>query len=116
VPEHYQIEFYEDARGRSQIKEWLLGLRKSNPKAYATAWRLLERLQLEGPEMKPPATKHIQGPIWELRHNSGIRIYYWRQGKRLFVAAAGELKKRDKADPKLIQYALRAYQEWQEGS
>jgi len=62
---------------------------------------LLERLAIEGPNMRPPMCKHIH-----------IRLYYWRDSERLFVVAAGELKQRNKADPSLIEYALRAYEEW----
>lgn len=104
---------YEDANGRSQIKEWLRRLQEADPKKYAKARRLLkELLPTFGPELREPHVKHIQGPIWELRHHSGIRIYYWRQDATLFVAAAGEVKQKNKADPKLIAYALRAYQEF----
>jgi len=62
--------------------------------------------------MRPPMSKHIEGPIWELRHDSGIRLYYWRDDETIFVVAAGELKKKNKADQKLIAYAQRAYAEW----
>ena len=73
---------------------------------------MLERLAIEGPDMRPPMCKHIHGPIWELRDKSGIRLYYWRDSEWLFVVAAGELKQRNKADQSLIEYALRAYEEW----
>jgi len=62
--------------------------------------------------MRPPMCKHIRGPIWELRDRSGIRLYYWQDSERLFVVAAGELKQRNQADQSLIEYALRAYEEW----
>lgn len=112
MPGRYRVLTYVDNRGRSQLKEWLAELRKSNPQARGIVRRLLQRLQIEGPEMRPPMAKHIEGPIWELRHRSGIRLYYWRESEHIFVVAAGELKKKDKADPKLIEYALRAYEEW----
>lgn len=73
---------------------------------------LKELLPTIGSDLKGDQAKHIEGPIWELRHRSGIRIYYWRQGKAVFVAAAGEVKQRDKADQRLIDYALQAYQEF----
>ncbi|GAA6756178.1 hypothetical protein Thermus77420_16540 [Thermus thalpophilus] len=109
----YEVLLYEDASGHSQIKVWLLSLKKSNPRAYAKArWLLYELLPSQGPNLREPYAKHINGPIWELRHNSGIRIYYWRQETTIFVAAAGEVKQQNKADPELISYALRAYQEF----
>lgn len=109
---NYQVRFYEDAEGRSQIKSWLEELKQTNPSLYAKArWMLKELLPTMGPDLKEPQAKHIEGPVWELRHRSGIRIYYWRQEKTVFVAAAGEVKQRDKADRELINYALRAYTE-----
>lgn len=110
---NYQVLLYEDAEGRSQIKTWLEELKQTNPLLYAKArWMLKELLPTIGPHLKEPQAKHINGPVWELRHRSGIRIYYWRQGKTVFVAAAGEVKQRDKADPSLIAYALQAYREF----
>lgn len=107
----YEVLLYEDAKGRSQIKEWINGLKLSNPGLYAKArWMLMNQLAVLGPNHNN--CKHIEGPIWELRHRSGIRIYYWRQGKTVFVAAAGEVKQRNKADQKLVEYALKAFQEF----
>jgi len=110
----YQVLLYEDERGRSQVKEWLIRLEKSNPKARQQARRLMERLRLEGTDLRPPIAKRIKGKgkIWELRHRSGLRLYYWQDDDNTFIIAAGELKQRDKADPGLIEYAMRAFEEW----
>lgn len=110
---NFQVLLYEDDKGRSQIKSWLEKLKEANPSLYTKArWMLKELLPTMGPDLKEPQAKHISGPIWELRHRSGIRIYYWRQEKVVFVAAAGEVKQRDKADPHLVAYALQAYREF----
>ena len=107
----YQVLLYQDAKGRSQIKEWLDGLKRSNPGLYAKArWMLMNQLAVLGSNHND--CKHIKGPIWELRHRSGIRIYYWRQGETVFIAAAGEVKQRNKADQQLVEYALKAFQEF----
>ena len=114
MPGKYKVLFYEDDRGRSQVKEWLLELGKSNPRARAVVRRLLKRLSIEGPDMRPPMSKRIKGTdsILELRHDLGIRLYYWRDDETTFVVAAGELKKKNKADQRLIAYSQRAYAEW----
>lgn len=109
MPGKYKVLLYEDERGYSQVKEWLNKLEKSNPRARQAVRRLLERLKIEGPDM---VVKHIDGPIWELKHRLGVRLYYWRENENTFIVAAGELKQRDRADPRLIEYALRAYEEW----
>lgn len=104
----YQVLLYKEENGRSQIESWLKVLKKSNPTLYAKArWMLKDQLAVLGPNHNN--CKHIEGPIWELRHRSGIRIYYWRQEETVFVAAAGEVKQHDQADRQLIEYALRAY-------
>ena len=112
----YRVELYRDARGYSQVLEFFNTLKRSNPKLLAFAQRLLKNLEEHGPDLRPPLAKPLKGlqaPIWELRHPSGLRLYYWRQGATLFVVAAGEVKKRDEADPDLLEFAVKAYRESQ---
>ncbi|GAA6735050.1 hypothetical protein YIM1640_22090 [Thermus oshimai] len=108
-----KVVLYQDPQGRSQIKEWLGRLKRDNPYLYTKAmWLLREFLPTAALQASSDQVKHIRGPIWEVRHRSGLRIYYWRQEEKLFVAAAGEVKSRSKADPSLVEYALRAYEEY----
>jgi putative component of toxin-antitoxin plasmid stabilization module len=107
----YRVEMYVDARGRSRLEDWLEDL-----SAYhrALALRLIKRLEEQGPDIRPPVAKplaHLEAPIWELRHPSGLRIYYWREGMDRFVVAAGELKQQDRPDPRLLAWVVRAYHE-----
>jgi hypothetical protein len=113
----YQVELYREESGYCQVETWLKKLAKSNPKTAAKAVWLLDLLAAEGPALAAPYVKHIEGPIWELRAKRGtdaIRIYYWRQGRALFVAAAGEVKQQDRADPALVSYALKAHADYSE--
>jgi hypothetical protein len=110
----YRVELYRDSQGYSQVLEFFGRLRKSNPKLFAVAQRLLKNLEDQGPDLRPPLAKPLKGlqaPIWELRHRSGLRLYYWRQGAKLFIVAAGEVKKQDEADPALLELAVTAYRE-----
>ncbi len=110
----YRVVLYVDARGRSQVRDWLEDLQRQNPKLHQYALRLLRTLEEQGPDLRPPLAKplaHLDAPIWELRHRTGIRLYYWRQGEFLFVVAAGELKEQDSPDPRLLRLAIRAYKE-----
>ncbi len=112
----YHIELYQERDGRCLVEDWLGSLRKSNPKTAAKAVWLLDVLANQGTELSLPYVQHIEGPIWELRarrSSDAIRIYYWQQGKTLFVAAAGEVKQQDKADPQLVHYALLAHKDYQ---
>ncbi len=112
----YEVELYEDEDGNSQIKTWLYELQRKQPKVRAKVARMFEKLESLGYELKMPHCKHVQGPIWELRNPDGIRVYYFRAGKQVFVAAAGEVKKEDDADSALLQYALKAHKEYSQGN
>ncbi|WP_105317361.1 type II toxin-antitoxin system RelE/ParE family toxin [Thermus tenuipuniceus] len=108
----YRVVFHVDAKGRSQAQDWLDNLKRQNPKLHAFALRLLRMLEEQGPDLRPPLAKplaHLGAPIWELRHRTGIRLYYWRQEELLFVVAAGEVKDQDSPDPKLLELAVQAY-------
>ncbi len=110
----YRVELYRNAQGYSQVLEFFGSLEKSNPKLWAFALRLLKSLEEQGPDLRPPLAKPLKGlqaPIWELRHRSGLRLYYWRQEAAIFVVAAGEVKKDDKPDPALLEFAVKAYRE-----
>ena len=110
----YVVYEYEDERGHSEFREWRRKLRRSNPKASAKVDWLIELLEEKGTSLRRPYVDHIKGPIYELRGQGrdAVRIYYWRQEKEVFIAAAGELKQRKKADRKLIERALAAYEEY----
>ncbi len=110
----YRVELYRDAQGYSQVLEFFGFLRRSSPKLWAFAQRLLKSLEDQGPDLRPPLAKPLKGleaPLWELRHPSGLRLYYWRKEATIFVVAAGEVKKADKPDPALLELAVKAYRE-----
>lgn len=115
MAKRYEVVFYQDERGRSQLKEWLRELKRSNPRAHAKVIRMIEKLEDQGPDLRMPHAKHIKGPIWELRKDE-LRVYYWQDDERLFIAAAGEAKQRNEADSELIAYALAAHREWKRES
>ncbi|TBH17455.1 type II toxin-antitoxin system RelE/ParE family toxin [Thermus thermamylovorans] len=114
----YRVEFYVDAKGRSQVQDWLENLKRHNPKLHAFALRLLRTLEEQGPDLRPPLAQplaYLEAPIWELRHRTGIRLYYWRQGELLFIVAAGEVKDQNRPDPKLLNLAVQAYKAMKKG-
>lgn len=71
-------------------------------------------LEAKGTSLRFPHVSHIDGRIYELRGqgSQAVRIYYWQQDRDIFVAAAGEVKQKKKADRKLIERALAAYAEY----
>ncbi|MBB6030539.1 hypothetical protein HNQ05_001922 [Oceanithermus desulfurans] len=73
----------------------------------------MKLLEQQGEDLRAPYVKwNFHGPISELRkryRHHYIRIYFWRKGEAIFVAAAGELKKSKESDDALLSYALGAY-------
>lgn len=108
----YAVYLYKDENGKSELREWLTELRRSNPKAFTKAGWLIERLEQEGAALVHTVyAKKIRGPVYELRAKAGtdpIRIYYWQQGEDFFLVN-GELKQQNKPDPTLIERALTAH-------
>jgi len=110
------VRFYSDEKGHSQIRDWFLNLRESNPKAFLKAQQIIWRLGQEGLELRRPEADMVESPIRELRTqyaNLTLRIYYWHQGDTLFVAAAAETKKQARANRALLEYAKACFDEFQ---
>jgi|GEM_PF-612328 len=112
----FEVRFYTDEKGYSQIRDWFLNLRESNPKALVKAKQIVWRLGQEGLDLRRPEADVVDSPIRELRTqyaNLTLRIYYWHQDDTLFIAAAAETKKQSRVDPKLIPYAKMCFDDFQ---
>lgn len=112
----YRVFFYRDYKGREPMREWLEELRRYQPHLAQTASRLLQELQELGPDMRPPKVKSFRHKgvlVHELRKRTregAMRIYYLRFD-RVFLAVAGEVKKEDHPDERLLDLVVQAYQE-----
>jgi len=113
----FEVIFYSDEKGYSQIRDWFQSIRANNPKAFIKAQQIVWRLSQEGLGLRRPEADMVDSPIRELRTqyaNLTLRIYYWQQGDTLFVAAAAETKKQSRADPRLIEFAKKCFTEFQQ--
>ena len=67
----YEIEFYEDKKGQSQIVDWIKELdsnpTKENKSTLKKLYYQMERLEYDGTFIGEPLVKQIEGEIWELR-------------------------------------------------
>lgn len=111
----FEVYEYEDESGHSEFREWRIALQRSNQQASAKVDWLIDLLEQKGTTLPSQYAKHIEGSIYELRGKAGrnaVRIYYWQQEKAIFIAAAGEVKQQNRADPKLVRKALAAYHEY----
>ncbi len=67
----YEIEFYQDAKGKSDVYEYMISLKKKNTKdSKIKAKKIdlyLDLLSEYGLEIKEPYIKKIDDQLWELR-------------------------------------------------
>ena len=100
-----EVEFYKTETGKEVIEEFL----KSLPaKDMAKVLRDIGLLSEYAPDLHEPYTKHIEGPIWELRSKFSSNIYrilyFVYKGNKL-VLLHGFSKKARKTPPSEIELA-----------
>jgi phage-related protein len=115
----YNIIFYEDKKGKSEVKEFIQNLNKKakTDKNYNMQFNkivayfdLLEEL---GTRVGKPVTKHLDGEIWELRPNSN-RILYAYYKDNTFIMLHQFVKKTQKTPPREIEKAIRNLKDYKE--
>jgi phage-related protein len=106
----YEVEFYYDRNGKSEIVEYLDELEKKGETgknervnrdkilAYMIA------LKQYGTRIGQPIVKHIDGSLWELRPLANrIFFFYWKDNK--FVLLHHFIKKTQKTPSREIEQA-----------
>lgn len=115
----YDIIFYEDRNGRSDVVEYLKML---DEKAEASKESRINRnkiiayfdlLEEEGTRIGEPVTKHLDGEIWELRplRNRFLYAYY---KEKTFIILHHFVKKTQKTPKKEIEKAKKNLQDYVE--
>lgn len=106
----YEIEFYRDKNGCSDIVDFLDSLQeksKSSKTARINRTKILSHiaaLSAYGVRVGKPFVKHIEGDIWELRPlDNRIFFFYWKDGR--YVLLHYFLKKTQKTPEKEILIA-----------
>lgn len=79
----WKVEFYEDARGRRPVTDFLDDL---DAKDRARIARTVMLLETYGVQLGMPYARHVRGKIFELRAAAGRRDY------RIFYAPARGLR------------------------
>lgn len=115
----FDVEFYRDKNGRSEIVEYLDELTE---KAQTSKTDRINRekilayigaLAQYGTRIGQPTIKHIEGSIWELRPLSNrIFFFYWKDNK--FVLLHHFIKKSQKTPTKEIAQAYNNLQDFLE--
>lgn len=79
----YNIEFYEDSNGRSELWDFLESLRAkaaTNKDAriqYKQISLYIQLLEDNGTQLNENITKHLDDDIWELRPGSNRVLYFY---------------------------------------
>ncbi len=81
----FQVEFYEDSGGHSDVREFLEELRQQITKSkdariqYQQLVMYIELLQENGTQLSNNIVKHLDEDIWELRPgNNRVFFFYFR--------------------------------------
>lgn len=106
----FEIQFYKDKNGRSEIIDYLDELKvKATTSKDARINRekilvYLQALSEYGTRIGKPIVKHIEGDIWELRPlRNRIFFFYWKDNK--FVLLHHYTKKSQKMPTKELNKA-----------
>lgn len=114
----YDIDFYEDKSGYSDVADFINFLDQSNQKQDLQILKKLtyqlELLSQLGNKMHEPQAKFIKGyrhPLMELRPMPE-RFFYAGWSKNRFVILSHYTKKQNKTDPREIEKALDRLDDW----
>lgn len=103
----YDVEFYYDKSGRSEIVDYLDSLQGNSKNSRIRREKILAyigALARYGTRIGMPYVKHIDADIWELRPlDNRIFFFYWRNNK--FVLLHYFIKKTQKTPTKEIAKA-----------
>lgn len=104
----YEIEFYYDKNGKSEIVDFLDELNSKTSKTdrinREKILAYIGALSRYGTRIGKPYVKHIDDEIWELRPlGNRIFFFYWKDNK--FVLLHHFIKKSQKTPPKEISKA-----------
>ena len=106
----YAIEFYEDAKGRKPVREYIRELaQKKDKDSRIKADKIrdyIKALRKYGKALGEPHIKHLDGEIWELRPLQD-RILFAAWHGNSFLLISHFVKKSQKTPPREIEKAKR---------
>lgn len=113
----YQVEFYQDANGRSELRDALRELEsrsaadKDARTTYLSILKAIAGLEEFGTRVGMPKVRHVRGELWELRPKAQrVFFFYWRDDT--FVLLHSYTKKTQKTPRREIMKAERIKNDW----
>ena len=115
----YEVVFYKDKNGKSEIEDYLLKLQKKNNKDSRIKFNkisaYLDMLSMHGTSIGEPYIKHLDSDIWELRPlRDRILFAYWENNK--FVLLSVFMKQTQKTPQREIEKAKRYLKDFKKRS
>lgn len=111
----YNIVFYIDKSGKSEVKQYLLNLQDKKDKNSRIKFNkivaYINVLSKYGITVGEPYIKHIDGEIWELRPLRD-RILFAYYDKNTFILLSIFMKTTRKTPQKEIEKAKRMLKDW----
>jgi phage-related protein len=110
----FTVEFYETESGRCPIREFLDGLKETDPNDFAAILAGLAKLR-NRQYHRPPLSKPIDGDLFELRHVGKLNtrmLYFFAKGQRI-IAVHGIRNKARKISERDLKVALQRKEDWQ---
>lgn len=115
----YEIIFYEDKHGKSEIADFIKELHQksvTNKESRINFNKIvayLDLLEEFGTRVGEPVTKHLDGEIWELRPLKNRLLYaYYKDNK--FIILHHFIKKTQKTPKQEIEQSKRKLQDYLE--
>jgi hypothetical protein len=110
----WDAAFYENAAGEKPVKDFLEDLEATDPDQADTVYRKLVIFAERGwdDSVKSGLLKHVDGKIFEIKvkgEQARVLGFGWR---KLFIAAAAEIKKTDDLDPSTVRAAEERRDDW----
>ena len=115
----YEIEFYEDIHGKSEVYEYIQQLRnnlnKENKQKLKKTYMYIDLLSQEGLKLSEPYIKKLDKEIWELRPlRDRILFASWRDNK--FVLLSVFMKQTRKTPKREIEKAKKLLEDYKKRS
>jgi phage-related protein len=110
----FTVEFYESHSGQCPIREFLDGLKESDPDDFAAIMAGLPKLR-NRQYHRPPLSKFVRDDLFELRHVGKLNtrvFYFFAKGQRIIVVH-GIRNKARKISGRDLKVALQRKEDWQ---
>ena len=111
--ERFEIIFYKDEHGNSEVKAFIEGLR---PNLKRKTFQELMLLEERGNLVREPYSKCLHDGLFELRVDcgtDGVRVFYFFFEGRKILVTNGFVKKTQKTPRYQMRKAFRMKKDWE---